>query len=151
MGSVDQVRLFLEPRTVAIIGASQSTGRGSFNPVENLKERGFLGETYPVNPTAQAIAGVKAYPDIKSLPAGIDLAIIMVPREMVPIQFLLLTHATGKSAGGIGLPVRRLSDGLFRPGYRAVYPTPERAVRALAALRHYYSILRLLPSARNDI
>lgn len=75
--------LFLKPRSVAVIGASRRTGRGSFNVAETLLELGFGGQIYPVNPNADSILGLKVSPSVKALPPGIDLAVVMVAREWV--------------------------------------------------------------------
>jgi len=84
MGITEPMELFLNPRSVAIIGASRRTGRGSFNVVENLLELGFEGQIYPVNPNMDSILGLKVYRTAKALPPGIDLGVVMVARGMVP-------------------------------------------------------------------
>jgi acyl-CoA synthetase (NDP forming) len=75
---------FLRPRSVALVGVSQKTGRGTFNILENLVEFGFKGEMYPVNPHASEILGFNAYKNVRSLPKAVDLAVIMTPRDIVP-------------------------------------------------------------------
>ncbi len=84
MNSSRQLRLFLEPESVALIGARRSMGKGAFNALENLLSLGFPGKIYPVNPHADEILGRRAYHQVKDLPLGIDLAVVMVPREAVP-------------------------------------------------------------------
>lgn len=84
MTTIDVLKLFMEPRSVALIGVTRRTGKGAFNTLENLLAIGFQGRIYPVNPKAQNILGLKAYPDVTSLPMGIDLAVIATPREVVP-------------------------------------------------------------------
>ncbi|MCL0034677.1 CoA-binding protein [Dehalococcoidia bacterium] len=83
MNRAEQIRLFLEPRSVALIGARRQVGKGSFNALENLLNQDFPGEIYPVNPHAEEILGQKVYHKVKCLPRGIDLAVVMVPREAV--------------------------------------------------------------------
>ncbi|MCD5412986.1 MAG: CoA-binding protein [Dehalococcoidia bacterium] len=83
MNRAEQMRLFLEPRSVALVGARRQVGKGSFNALENLLNQGFPGEIYPVNPHAEEILGQKVYHKVKCLPRGIDLAVVMVPREAV--------------------------------------------------------------------
>lgn len=75
---------FLDPKSVSLVGVSRETGRGAFNVLENLIEFGYKGKIYPVNPNAQEILGVKTCRDAGDLPAGIDLAVIMTPRDTVP-------------------------------------------------------------------
>ena len=85
MGIVTKpMELFLTPRSVAIIGASRRTGRGSFNIAEKLLDPGFKGQIYPVNPYMDNILGLRVYPSVEALPLGIDLGIVMVARQNVP-------------------------------------------------------------------
>jgi acetyltransferase len=78
------LELFLKPDSVAVIGASRRTGRGSFNIVENLLELGYRGQIYPVNPIADTILGLKVYNSVKALPQDVDLGVVMTARETVP-------------------------------------------------------------------
>ena len=84
--SYDRVSMdrFFRPRSVAVVGVSRTTGEGSFNIVENLLSYGYPGELYPVNPNASTILGVRCYPSAAQLPIIPDLAIISLPRELVP-------------------------------------------------------------------
>ena len=76
--------VFMAPRSVAVIGVSRKTGEGSFNVIENMKEFGFQGKIYPVNPLASEIMGIKAYKGVLEIGEPIDLAIISTPREQIP-------------------------------------------------------------------
>jgi acetyltransferase len=80
----DQLGLFMEPDSVAVIGASRRTGEDAYNVVEHLLEYGYRGRIYPVNPNATEIVGLQAYPDIGAVPETVDLAVISLPRELVP-------------------------------------------------------------------
>ena len=81
--SRQQMKLFLEPESVAAIGVSRRTGPGAFNLLANLVSYGYEGRLYPVNPNATEILGVKTYPSVSSLPEVVDLALISLPREIV--------------------------------------------------------------------
>lgn len=79
------------PESVAVVGASTSAERvwpikspGGAGYVSRLRKAGFPGAIYPVNPRATEIQGFKAYPDLKSIPAPVDLVIIAVPAPGVP-------------------------------------------------------------------
>jgi len=76
--------IFMEPRSVAVIGVTRKTGEGSFNVVENMLAFGYEGEIYPVNPMAETIAGLRAYSDVKEIARPPDLAVVSTPRETVP-------------------------------------------------------------------
>jgi len=81
---VNEMKPFLEPESVAIIGASRLTGPGSLNIVENLVNAGFPGKLYPVNPNADEILGMKCYPSVVDVPEEVDLAVISTGRSVVP-------------------------------------------------------------------
>ncbi len=76
--------IFMSPGSVAVIGASRKTGKGNFNVIENMRDFGFKGKIYPVNPMTDEILGIKTHKDVKEIGKPIDLAIIATPREQVP-------------------------------------------------------------------
>jgi len=75
---------FLNPKSVAVVGASTRTGPESFNILEVMKTKGCRAEIYPVNPKAEEILGFRAYPSILDIPAEVDLAVIVTGRAAVP-------------------------------------------------------------------
>ncbi len=75
--------LFMAPRSVALIGVSRKTGEGSFNLIENLRDYGFQGRIYPVNPYAREIAGLRTFAEVKEIGEPVDLAVISTPRQEV--------------------------------------------------------------------
>ena len=72
-----------EPRSVAIIGASTTPGKAGFNILENLLRLGYKGKVYPVNPKAEEILGLKAYPAVDQIPGQVDAVIIATPARVV--------------------------------------------------------------------
>ncbi|WP_431283670.1 acetate--CoA ligase family protein [Humitalea sp. 24SJ18S-53] len=74
----------LQPRSIAIIGASQDATKIGGRPVELLQRFGFPGAIYPVNPRATEVQGLTAYPSVTALPEAPDLAIIAVAAQMAP-------------------------------------------------------------------
>ncbi|UCF84926.1 MAG: CoA-binding protein [Desulfobacteraceae bacterium] len=77
------MKYFMEPQSVAIIGISRRSGPGSYNLMENMINFGFQGKLFPINPHAEEILGIKAYPNVKKVGQNIDLAIISLPRDLV--------------------------------------------------------------------
>lgn len=75
-------RMF-EARSVAIIGASGDATRIGGRPVAMLRDKGYTGQIYPINPNRDEVQGLKAYPDIASVPGSVDLAICAVPGHLV--------------------------------------------------------------------
>jgi Acyl-CoA synthetase (NDP forming) len=84
MDVVTQMKNFLEPRSVAIFGVSRRTGKEAFNILESLLSYGYQGKVYPINPNASEILGIKCYSSIREVPEQCDLAIINLPRQLVP-------------------------------------------------------------------
>jgi acyl-CoA synthetase (NDP forming) len=76
------VDALLAPRTVAIIGASDSSGF-SRRLVSNLERHQYTGEVFLVNPRRSTVAGKKCYPTVAAVPGPVDLAIVMVASEHV--------------------------------------------------------------------
>ena len=76
--------LFFYPESVAVVGASRTAKTRNFHLLSNLVDLGFPGEIYPVNPNAEEILGLKAYPDVQSVEGDIDLAVIGVPADKAP-------------------------------------------------------------------
>ena len=71
-------------RAVALIGASEKPHSIGAIVLRNLREAGFAGPILPVNPKHDAIAGIKAYPSVQSLPVTPDVAVICTPPAAVP-------------------------------------------------------------------
>ena len=71
---------FFYPRSIAVIGASRESGKVGHSVLKNLIDAGFQGKIVPVNPNADKILGLKAYPTIRK----VDLAVIVVPANIVP-------------------------------------------------------------------
>ncbi len=81
--SIASLRAFLNPKSVAVIGASRRPNTIGNFVFRNLIQQDFKGVVYPVNPNAEVIAAVKAYPSILDIPGDIDLAIISIPADKV--------------------------------------------------------------------
>ncbi len=75
---MDAISRLINPRSVAIIGASGDPAKTSGRPVAYLRKHGFGGQIYPVNPKVDEIAGLKCYPDIASLPETPDVGIVLL-------------------------------------------------------------------------
>ena len=84
MDIVAEMKKFVEPKSVALIGVSRRSGEDALNILENLLSYGYQGGIYPVNPNASEILGIKAYPSMREVTETIDLAVISLPRDLVP-------------------------------------------------------------------
>lgn len=76
-------RYFFNPRSVAVIGASNTTGSWGFNTMKGLLGNGGRN-IYPINPNASEIHGLKAYHKVTDIPEPVDLAVIVVSDKLVP-------------------------------------------------------------------
>jgi acetyltransferase len=72
------------PRSVAIIGASDEEGTVGYALVKNFVDLGFEGKVYPVNLRKTEILGIKVYASVEQVPEQVDLAVIATPAKTVP-------------------------------------------------------------------
>ena len=73
----------LRPKSIAVVGASRRAGSIGREILHQLIEFDFNGKLFPVNPNAEFIHSIKAFPTVSSIPDPLDLAIIVVPRDEV--------------------------------------------------------------------
>jgi acyl-CoA synthetase (NDP forming) len=78
MNAIDSL---LNPRSIAVVGASADLSKTTGRPVLYLQKHGYRGAIYPVNPRANAIAGLTCYPDVASLPATPDVGLVLLGPE----------------------------------------------------------------------
>lgn len=71
----------LQPKSIAIIGASADPTKTASRPLRYLKEGGFAGRIFPVNPRVPEIDGVKCWPSIAAIPEPVDMAFILLPPD----------------------------------------------------------------------
>jgi acetyltransferase len=72
------------PKSVAIIGASDQEGSVGYAIVKNFTQLGYAGKVYFVNMRKPEIFGVKTYPTVGQIPEPVDLAMIATPAKTVP-------------------------------------------------------------------
>ena len=82
--TVRNLDAFCEPRSVALIGASQRPGSVGNRIARNLVEAGFAGRLDFVNPKGGEIAGVACHTSVSKLPEAPDLAVICIPAGPIP-------------------------------------------------------------------
>ena len=102
----------LKPRSVAVIGASRARRTVGGEIFHNLLRCGFHGPVYPVNPTAEVVQSVKAYPSILETPGHVDLAVMVVPARIAKklllecaqkgVKAVIVISAGFKEIGGEG-------------------------------------------------
>ncbi|MGH2679877.1 MAG: GNAT family N-acetyltransferase [Actinomycetota bacterium] len=131
--AANAVRSILAPNNVAVIGASRDEESIGGRLLRNLLTAPFRGIVYPVNPSAPAVQGVKAYPTIDDVPGPVDVAFIAVKAPLVVdvadacgrkgVRGLVVISAGFGETGGEG-PTRQqaLVDVCRRWGMRLVGP-----------------------------
>lgn len=80
--SPDAMTKLLAPRSVAVVGASERNFYGR-RVLRNLREHGFAGEIYAVNPRAAEVDGIASYPSLRDTPP-VDVAVVVTPAKAVP-------------------------------------------------------------------
>src|SRR5215213_4557574 len=78
------IDVFFTPKIVAVIGATDTPGSVGRNVIANLVSSPFGGMVFPVNAKRPSVLGIKAYPNLASVPAQVDLAIVITPAPTVP-------------------------------------------------------------------
>lgn len=107
------VELIVSPKSIAVVGATDRPGSVGLAVVSNILNGGYRGVFYPVNPKARSIRSVKSYPRLMDIPDEVDLAIIIVPAEMVSsvveeaaqkkVKGVIVITAGFKEVGGQGV------------------------------------------------
>jgi len=82
--SPENWQFLFSPKTVAVIGASNTPGSWGNNAVRALQMLSKERRVYPVNPNSPEIAGIKAYKNVKDIPEDVENAVIVVPEKFVP-------------------------------------------------------------------
>lgn len=72
-----------EPRTVAVIGASDDFSKLGYHVMKSLTSQRFKGRMFPVNPNRDEVMGLRSYSGVDKIPEAIDLAIVVVPSRLV--------------------------------------------------------------------
>ena len=82
MGKLQEFEPIFNPISIAIVGASAKTKAGNMF-LKALLDFGFKGKIYPVNPDEDYILGLKAYPNLVSIPEPVDYVIVSIPKHLV--------------------------------------------------------------------
>jgi acetate---CoA ligase (ADP-forming) len=121
------------PRSLAVIGASNTAGKLGYNVFKNLLTHNFPGKLYPVNPGADYVQGIKAYQDIAGIKEEIDAAVIIVPARNTPeaikkccdkgVKFVINEAAGFAEVGREGLAIEQeIAEALRNSGTRMIGP-----------------------------
>jgi len=80
---VKSMNRIMQPRSVAVIGASDEAGKIGNSVMKNLINGGYKGQIIPIHPKSTEIMGYKAYKSVKDVPGEIDTAVFAIPAKLV--------------------------------------------------------------------
>ena len=136
--AIDFARMF-HARSIAVIGASTTTSKPSGQPLLHLKNMGFAGQVFPVNPRYDRVLDWTCYPDVASLPQVPDVALIAVAADQVARQ---LTECGQK---GITHVI------LITSGFSEMGASGDAAQAELVSLAREYGITLIGPNCQGMI
>ncbi|MFX1343469.1 MAG: CoA-binding protein [Promethearchaeota archaeon] len=117
MSNTHVIDIFLNPNTVAVIGASKNQTKGGYHIIENLISNNYKGKIFPVNPYSDGeVMGLEFKKSVLEIEDDVDLAIFYSPNSVVPailkecikknIKGALIETAGFEEVGGRGLELR---------------------------------------------
>ena len=131
---VDTLTTIFSPRSIAVVGASDTVAKIGGIPVDFQKRFGYAGVIYPVNPKPGLIQGLRAFPTISAIGAPVDLAIFAIPETLVRAA---LEDAISAGVRGVVL---------FTSGFAEVSPQGAMAQLQLAAMARAAGVRLLGPN-----
>ena len=154
------MRPVFAPRSIAVIGASRRPGQLGREVLHNLRASGFTGELFAINPHADEIDGVRAYPSLRETDAQVELAIIAVPSELVEaaLDECIANHVAAvvvisAGFGEVGEEGKRreaaLVEKIRAAGMRMVGPNCMGVINTDPAVRMHGTFSAVFPPAGN--
>lgn len=134
MGKSSDLNVFLRPKSVAVIGASQKPRSWGSAIMEALLSRPYTGKLYPVNLNEKSIYDIPAYKDVREINGPVDLAIFIIPEQAVEET---ITACSQKQVKGIII---------VTSGFGEVSETGIVREKSLVKLAHSYGIRLLGPN-----
>jgi acetyl-CoA synthetase (ADP-forming) len=127
----EHLRKLFYPRAVAVVGASRDPSKIGHIVLRNILSGGYQGRVYPVNPNAEEILGLRAYPSVSSIPGQVDVVVVAVPAHKVlevvedaggsGAEYLVVLSSGFKEVGRADLE-RELVERARRHGMRVLGP-----------------------------
>ena len=133
IAEAESLRAFLQPRSIAVLGASRRRGTVGGEVIRNLAVGGFTGSLHAVNRRGEDVEDVKAYASVAEIPGSVDLAVVALPPQAVidaardcaakGVRALVVLTAGFGESGPEGIERQRELVGLCRAnGMRLVGP-----------------------------
>ena len=157
---MNQLDAIFSPKSVAVLGASTTPGKVGHDLFENILRGRFNGTLYPVNPKADAILCVKAYPSLLEVPDAVDLAMIILPPKATlaaihdciekKVKGVVIVSAGFREVGGEGKQIEEsVADLCRKAGIRVVGPNCLGVINPNSKVRLNASFSRRMPSQGN--
>ncbi len=83
---------YFYPKSICVVGASSKPKSLGYELTKSIKQYGYSGKLFLINPKSDEVLGYKCYPTIEAVTEKIDLAIIMVPKQFVEESIKQLTE-----------------------------------------------------------
>src|SRR6218665_1394329 len=150
-----QLSALFAPRAIAVVGASSSVHKIGGIPLDYQRRFGFDGALYPVNPNADRIQNLPAWPSLRAIGQPVDLAILAVPSALVEgalddaiaagVQGVVLFSSGFAETGAAGAAAQaRLGDKARAAGVRLIGPN---CLGFMNLARHVYATFTPAPNA----
>ena len=143
--------VFFSPKTVAVLGATETVGSMGRTVLWNLFTNPFGGTVFPVNPKRASVLGIKAYPTIAAVPEKVDLAVLATPPDTVPgligecadagVKGAIVLSAGFKETGPAGLELEeKIRANARRGALRVVGPNCLGVMSPLTGLNATFAV-----------
>lgn len=127
------IKNFFYPKSICIVGASTKEKSIGYELLKSIKQYGYTGKLFPVNPKADSVLDYKCYHSISEITEPIDLAIVMVPKAFAEqttdellyknVRSIILITAGFKEVGKEGEEIeKRILKKVKDAGARLVGP-----------------------------
>ena len=155
-----EMELIMNPRSIAVVGATNRPGSVGLAVFRNILSGGFQGVVYPVNPKQKSVQSVKAYPKLADIPDEVDLAVVIVPAGIVcsileeagqkQVKGAIVIAAGFKEVGGEGVELEdRLKEVIAKYDIRMVGPNCLGVINNNENVRMNASFATKMPKAGN--
>lgn len=159
---VSALEPFFNPKSIAVIGASENFVKPGGRPVKALQDKGFKGEIYPVNPSHEYVYGIKCYPSLLDVPGEVELAVVSVVADKVydtleecaskGVKAAVVFSSGFAEVGPEGLEKqKRLSDLTRKTGLRVLGPNCLGLVNATNGVMASFAFIVDLPPVEDKV
>ena len=125
--TISSITPFLDPKSVAIVGASTDQNKVGGRPLYYLQKFGFKGKVYAINPGRKEVQGVPSFPSLSDLPEVPELAVVAVPGDAAVAAIkeaaalgvkatICITSGFGETSDPVGMAKQREMVAAARAG-----------------------------------